>query len=273
MVISNNKLSKSDFTKLSSFIHHNFGIRLPEIKKTMLECRLQKRMNALKFPSLKDYCEYIFTHEGQSKELVHMIDVVTTNKTDFFREPGHFDYLSSGYLPYIQDSGKPLKIWSAGCSSGEEPYTIAMVIHEYDATINYEITGTDISTEILAKAETGVYQAERVSAIPMEIRRKYFLKSKDALKKTVRVVPELRRKVRFERLNFMDESYAIPTSFDIVFCRNVLIYFDKATQERVITKLCSKLNPGGVFFLGHSESITDMDVPLQQIHPTIFRRI
>jgi chemotaxis protein methyltransferase CheR len=151
-----------------------------------------------------------------------------------------------------------------------------MVFNEYsekNQMLNYTITATDLSTQVLNKAIAAVYNEERVAGIPLALKRKYFLKSKDPLKKTVRIVPQLRSRVNFERLNFMDDTLAVATEFDIIFCRNVIIYFDKSTQEKVINKLCDKLKPGGYFFLGHSESITNMQVPLEQIRPTVFRKV
>jgi len=271
-------MTNEEFRKVSSFIYSDYGIKMPPAKKTMLESRLQKRLGTLKINSFREYCDYVFSPEGQRMELIHMIDVVTTNKTDFFREPVHFDYLTNSCLPEMsqgRNSSRPLRIWSAGCSSGEEPYTIAMVAREFAEInpFNFSILGTDLSTEILQKASTAIYNEDRVDAIPMTLKRKYFLKSKNSIKKTVRITPELRSHVSFQRLNFMDDSYNVPYNFDLIFCRNVLIYFDRTTQERVISNLCAKLNKGGIFFLGHSESIQDMNLPLQQIKPTIFRKI
>lgn len=207
-----------------------------------------------------------------------MIDAVTTNKTDFFRESAHFDFLAQYALPELCNtvaSGRELKIWSAACSSGEEVYTLAAVINEYaEQTGNpeFHVLGTDISTRILSTAVDAIYPEEKVSGIPAVIKRKYFLRSKDRTKKTVRVAPGLRMKTRFRRINLMDDSYDVPGSYDIIFCRNVLIYFDKATQESVLRKLCAKLVHGGFLFLGHSESASNMQLPVQQVKPTILRK-
>jgi chemotaxis protein methyltransferase CheR len=186
--------------------------------------------------------------------------------------------MTNKILPELtsKNNGSTIKIWSAGCSSGEEPYTIAMVMHEFSehkAHLDYSIFATDLSTQVLNKAVTAVYNEDRVATLPFTIKKKFFLRSKSDTNRTVRVVPELRRKVIFQRLNFMDDHYDVPQTFDIIFCRNVLIYFDKDTQEKVINKLASKLRPGGYFFLGHSESVTQMDVPLSQIKPTVFKKI
>jgi len=271
------KLTDADFKKLSLFIHKFFGIKMPEAKKIMLQSRLQKRLRALGIMSFKSYVEYVFSKKG-SGEIIHMMDVVSTNKTDFYREPTHFDFLKSTVLPEFTRTGmlNKLKVWSAGCSSGEEAYTISMILSDYTLArpgFDYSIYGTDISTQILKKAIDGIYTADRVDVVPLDQKRKYLLKSKDKVKKLVRIVPALRKKTKFERLNFIDSNYAVNEVFDVIFCRNVLIYFDRETQESVINKLCRNLKKGGYFFLGHSESITGINVPLKHLQPTIFQKI
>ena len=271
-------MSSADFNRLSSFIYTHYGIKLPHTKKTMLEGRLHKRLSALKLTGFKAYCDYLFSTEGQRLELTPMIDLVTTNKTDFFREAAHFDFLTRDVLPKLfkEQHSKPFKIWSAGCSTGEEPYTMAMVLSEFGANnpgFNYDIFATDISTRVLESAITAVYQEEKVLPIPLGYKKKYLLKSKDARNRTVRIVPELRSKVSFGRLNFIDGDFSNIPAFNAVFCRNVLIYFDRETQEKVIRKLASKIEKGGFLFLGHSESVSGMDLPLTQVQPAIFKKI
>jgi chemotaxis protein methyltransferase CheR len=277
MVLTNLKMSATDFQRLSSFIYDEYGIKMTPVKKTMLESRLQKRLTSLNIPSYKEYCDFLFSTAGKQQEVIQMIDLVTTNKTDFFREPAHFEFLTTQVLPVFINHypNRQLKVWSAGCSSGEEPYTLAMVLNEFSEkmqTIGYDITATDLSTQVLNKAVSAVYTEERIAGIPLQLKKKYFLKSKDPFKKTVRIMPQLRSKVHFARINFMDDTLDVSGDFDIIFCRNVIIYFDKTTQEKVINKLCAKLKPGGYFFLGHSESITNMRVPLEQLKPTVFRK-
>jgi len=269
-------LEKADFKRLSTFIYGELGIRMPEEKRFMLQMRLQKRLAALNIPSFREYIDYVFSHEGERGELSNMIDLVTTNKTEFFRESNHFDFLSLEALPKLINSGRrQIKVWSAGCSSGEEPYTLAMVLNEFSSQnpgFDYSILGTDLSSRMLKQAVLAVYTKERVANMNMNLIRRYFLKSKDASKKTVRVCPELRSKVSFMRLNLMDGYYNVNEMFDLIFCRNVLIYFDRDTQEKVINRLCTHLKPEGFFFLGHSESITNLNVPLKQLRPTIFTK-
>jgi chemotaxis protein methyltransferase CheR len=272
-------LSEDEFQRLSTYIFSEFGIKMPPVKKIMLQSRLQKRLRELQMNNFKDYVDFVFSEEGLSNEVIHMIDVVSTNKTDFFREPIHFDFLQSVILPELAGnhfSGRPLKIWSAGCSSGEEPYSIAMTIAEFQEKfpeLDYQILATDISSRILKSAVEAIYKESRAELIPMSLRKKYLLKSKDRTNPSVRIVPDLRKKVVFQRLNFMEHNYSTGDTFDVIFCRNVLIYFDRDTQEKVINRLCTKLKSGGYFFLGHSESITNINVPLRQIRPTIFQRI
>lgn len=268
------RLSDKDFQKLSVLIYSNYGIKMPETKKIMLEGRLRKRLKANNIDSFEEYCEFLFSKEGIRKELIQMIDVVSTNKTDFFREPAHFDFLQSELLPSFL--GMPLKIWTSACSTGEEAYSIAISVEEcrdLGRIPDYSIYCTDISTQVLDKALLGVYDESRVSNIPINIRRKYFQKNKNKDAQLIRVNPELRNRMTFNRLNLMDISYNVPMGFDVIFCRNVLIYFDKQTQEKVVSNLCRHLKTGGFFFLGHSESISGFDLPLKTIKPTIFQKL
>ena len=267
------KMSKSNFIKLSQFIYDNYGIKMNDGKQVMLEGRLQKRLKHNNIATYDEYCDFLFSEKGMQTELIHMIDVVTTNKTDFFREPHHFEFLKNFLVNY---SPNFLKVWSAGCSSGEEPYTLTMVLTEYkqqNPRFDFSILATDISSRILQKASDAIYPEKVVEVIPLALKQKYLLKSKDREAQTVRVVKSLRQKITFHRLNFMDTHYPFPNDFDVVFCRNVLIYFDKQTQEDVINKLCSKLKDNGFLFLGHSESIAGLNVPLKQLQPTIYQKI
>ena len=274
-------LSQDLFTKLSSFIYETCGIKMPPTKLTMLEARLIKRMRALGFVSFEEYSRFLFSPEGTNNELVHMIDAVTTNKTDFFREPQHFDYLVNKAIPdLIKSTGagirRTLTAWSAACSSGEEPYTLAMVLEEYGKKtpgFHSMVLATDISTKMLEKAKNAIYDEERIMPVPMELRKRYFMRSKDPKNKAVRVIPDLRSKVRFRWLNFMNEDFGLREKMDIIFCRNVLIYFDRPTQEKVVDHLCRHLAVGGYLFTGHSETLSGMDLPIEPVANTISRRI
>ncbi len=272
------KLTDSDFKRLSELIYGGYGIKMPNEKRTMLEGRLMKRLRFHQIKTFAQYCDYVFSPKGLEQEIIYLINVVSTNKTDFFRESAHFEFLYDIALPefYARRKTEPIKIWSSACSSGEEPYTIAMVISEFGrqkgVPLAHHIFGTDISSDILDKAQQGIYKNERVIDMPDSYRRRYFMNNKDPQKNLVRIVPELRKNTSFMRLNLMDASYPIHDQFDVIFCRNVLIYFDRPTQEAVINKLCDHLVPGGYFFLGHSESATGMKVPLTPLRPTVFKR-
>ncbi len=272
------ELSDQDFKAFSQFIYSEFGIKMPPVKRVMLQGRLLKRIRQLNMSSYTQYKEYLFSQDGQREEIFNFLNVVTTNKTDFFREPIHFDFLKNHVLPEFdeQNTHTPFKIWSAGCSSGEEMYTIAITLNEFkniQPAFNYAMLGTDISQEVLSKASKGIYPLNKVDIIPLELKKKYLLKSKDKINPTVKIRPELQSHVTLKYLNLMDTSYSsINEQFDAIFCRNVLIYFDRPTQESVINKLSAKLKTGGYFFIGHSESLTGMDVPLEHIKPTIFRK-
>jgi len=271
------RLQNREFERLSSFIYQHCGIKMPPAKRTMLEARLQKRLRVLALPSFADYCDYLFSRTGMEQELVAMTDLVTTNKTDFFREPEHFNYLTGKVLPEWQaqfGNRRPFAIWSAGCSTGEEPYTMAMVLAEYGETnagFSYSILATDISTRVLEKAHKAIYDDDRIGPISPVMKRKYLLRSKDRASGLVRIVPELRDRVRFKRLNFMDADFDMRDELDVVFCRNVVIYFDRPTQEKLVNKFCRQLRRGGYLFMGHSETLNGLDVPLVQVCPTVYR--
>jgi chemotaxis protein methyltransferase CheR len=272
------KMKDRDFQQFSSFIYDQVGIQLPPTKKTMLEARLQKRLKVLNIDSFEDYGRFVFSPQGQQSELVHLIDVVTTNKTDFFREPGHFSFLVEKALPTILDRTErsathPIRIWSAGCSSGEEPYTLAMVAAEYAALrrdFRFSILASDISTRILETAQKAIYPEDRTEEIAMHIKKKYLLRSRDRQRGLIRICPELRSLVTFKRINFMDAHFGLSEKMDIIFCRNVVIYFDKPTQQNLMRKFHQQLRPGGYLFLGHSETLNGIDVDFKAVGSTVY---
>lgn len=272
------RLSDRDFARLSRFIYEQCGIRMPEAKKTMLEGRLQKRLRFLGLRSFADYIEYLFNPAEHNQELVQMIDLVTTNKTDFFREPDHFDYLQKQVLPawWDQYGTRQLMVWSAGCSTGQEPYTLAMVLHEFAASrpgFDFQILATDISTRVLEQARKAVYPEELLAPVPQVLKTKYLLRSKDRQSGLVRIVPQLRAKVRFRRLNFLDSDFGLREPLDIIFCRNVIIYFDRATQVRLLQRFYGHMRAGAHIFMGHSETLSGLDVPLVSVASTVYRKI
>jgi chemotaxis protein methyltransferase CheR len=270
------QLSGKNFRRLAEFIHGYSGIKMSATKRTMLEGRLRRRMRATRIDSLNAYCRYLFDEGGMDAEIIHLIDAVTTNKTEFFREPAHFRFLESTALPALARTGRrSIKAWSAACSTGAEPYTLAMVLEEHiraGARQDYSILCTDLCTEVLGQAVAGVFSEAMVQPVAMELRRRYLMRARDPRRNEVRIAPDLRSRLSFARLNLMDDQYPVDRDMDLIFCRNILIYFDKATQAGVLTRLCSHLRPGGYLFLGHSESIVGIDLPVTQIANTVFQR-
>lgn len=271
-------MSIGEFERLSEFIRSQCGIKMPPGKKVMLEARLQKRLRTLGFTSFRQYCEHLFDERCGCEEIVHFINAVTTNKTDFFREPQHFTVLTDTILPEHLDAGgagRGFRVWSAGCSTGEEPYTIAMVLSEFGALhpgFKFSILATDISTKVLDKAKQAIYDQERVVTVPLELKQKYLMRSRDRDRSLVRIVPELRAAVQFEQVNLMDEDLRLSEPLDVIFCRNVIIYFERHNQELLLRRLSRCLKPGGYLFLGHSETVHGFDLPLVRVTSTVYRK-
>ena len=270
-------LTNSDLGRLCDLVYAESGIKLTLDKKVMLEMRLNRRLRDLDLGSYAEYCDYLFAGHHQKEEVVHLIDVVTTNKTDFFRESAHFEILVNRVLAEHEagaEGGREFRVWSAGCSTGEEPYTLAMVLDHYavsHAGFRFKILATDISNTVLAKATKGVFSSEVVRPVPADLRRKYFMRSRDPSSNQLRVVPELRQAIEFRRLNLM-EDFRLDEPMDAIFCRNVIIYFDRPTQERLLEKLSRQLVSGGYMFMGHSEALHNMDIPLVPVAPALYRK-
>ncbi len=269
-------LTTANFQRLAAFIHSYAGIKMPPSKRTMLEGRLRRRLRALGIPDVNDYCHFLFEEDGLADETIDLIDAVTTNKTEFFREPAHFDFLLEQGLPTLADKGKhQIKIWSAACSTGAEPYTIAMIMEEFRQArrdIDYWILCTDICTDVLAQALAGRFSQEMIEPVSAARRQRYLMRARDPSRAEVRIKPHLRARLSFARLNLMDETYPVDANMDIIFCRNMLIYLDKPTQAKVLERLCDHLSPGGYLLLGHSESIVGLDLPVSQVANTVFQK-
>jgi chemotaxis protein methyltransferase CheR len=270
-------MTDHELKEFSEFIYAELGIKITQAKKTMLQARLQRRLRTLDMTSYGQYLDYLRSLKGLEVELPQMVDAVTTNTTSFFREPKHFEFLSSTILPEWRkrNPNRVFSVWNAGCSSGEEPYSTAMVLLDHServAPLRFTIVATDISTDILHKAARAVYEDEKIGTIPVDFRRKYLLRSKDRTKRLVRIAPEVRAKVSFRRLNFMDD-FQFRERMDLIFCRNVMIYFDKKTQHELVQKFCDHLDPGGHLFIGHSESLSGTGLPLKQLAPATYQRI
>lgn len=279
-IMSTPDLTDDQFLRLSAFIQKNVGIKMPDEKRIMVQSRLNSRLKALKIKDFDSYLEYAFapTEDGM-EEIAHLINAITTNLTNFFREQPHFDYMTSTVLPEFAKKGlHRIELWSAGCSSGQEPYTLSIVMSEFmrthpNAFRDFSILATDISSKVLNKGLDAVYQISEIDKVPFDLKKRYFLKSKDPAQQKCRVNKETREKVTFMRLNFMDSHYPVSSPKNIIFCRNVLIYFNKQTQEAVIRKLIEHLVPGGYLFLGHSETIFGMNLPLVTVAPTVFKKL
>jgi chemotaxis protein methyltransferase CheR len=271
-------LRDSDFQRLAEFIEDYCGIRTPEGKRTLVEGRLRRRVRALGLSSLDEYCYALFDQGRLAEETVPLIDAITTNKTEFFREGEHFQLLIDRLLPEWlarrSRGEQQLKLWSAGCSTGAEAYTLAMLLDAFNRAqrgFRFSILATDISSDVLARAKAAVYPEEMVEPVPEELRRRYFLRARDPSARTVRLCPAIRQMVAFGRLNLMSPVYPV-NEMDIIFCRNTLIYFERETQQKVLAKLSSHLQPGGYLFVGHTETVSGMDLPLKQVATSVFMR-
>lgn len=278
--MDNNLLSSQQFSRVSTFIQTNFGIKLPPSKKVMVSARLQKRMRQVGLATMDNYINYVFSKKGKQCELIHMIDSVTTNKTSFFREATHFESLCDTILPLLLTekrlgTGRQLRVWSSACSSGEEPYTLAMTLSEFSEKqpgVRFSIVASDISTKVLKIASKGIYGEKSISNLPMLLRKKYLLRSKDRAMGLVQFKGNIRKSIDFRRINLMNDDFDIKQKMHVIFCRNVLIYFDKEIQEALMHRFAKQLLPGGFLFIGHSESLTGMNVPFEQLMPTVYRK-
>ena len=266
-------LTDKEFEQFQSLIYQQVGIKLDTQKKTMLVSRLGKRLRHLKLVSFQAYFDCVNGKEGE-EELTQLLDLVSTNKTDFFREPVHFDFLREQVIPKVEAT-RTLRIWSSASSSGEEAYTIAMTLCDAipgRSGWNIKILASDISTRVLAKAASGIYEEERVATVPKDFVRRYFLRGKGEQANKVKVRPYLREMVTFRRINLMDPTFPIKKSLDVIFCRNVMIYFDRETQASLIGKFYRYLSPGGYLFIGHSESLQWIEHQFTYVKPTIYQK-
>lgn len=274
-------LSEKEFAQFRELIYKVAGISLSENKKHLVQSRLQKRLRHHSLTRYQDYYNLVATQEVNSPEMIELVNCITTNKTDFFREPHHFEFVTKTLLPEVERRtarGEPkrLRIWHAGCSTGEEPYTLAITLaealgreHEWDV----RQLASDIDTQVLSHAEHGVYERERVETIPAPLISKYFLGGKGEKSGFVKVKPELQRQITFRRINLLEDNWPIRHGalFDVVFCRNVVIYFDKPTRKRLFARYASVLRPGGYMFIGHSESLIGISDAFESLGKTIYR--
>ena len=273
--LQNVEMTEAEFKKISGLIYDRCGIHLNDGKKELVKARLGKRIRNGHFRSFRDYYEYVVQDET-GQELVHMLDSISTNFTSFFREEKHFDYLRRELLPALISGKKEKKIrfWSAGCSSGEEVYSIIITLLETlenSSAWDLKVLATDLSSKVLQTAAAGIYAKEKIRSIPSDLVRRYFLKGEDHWQDYVKVKDVLKRYVSFRRLNFM-EPFSFPEPFDCIFCRNVMIYFDKRTQAYLVNRFYENLTKGGVLLIGHSESLAGIQHPLRYVKPAIYQK-
>ncbi len=269
-------ITDHEFDLIRRLVYDESGINLTDNKKQLVIGRLGKRLRTLGLRTFKEYNAYL-KDAGGEQEVTTLLDCISTNKTDFFREPGHFDFLRREFIPGFLNSGngKKLRIWSAACSTGEEPYSIAITLHESIAEIeSYDVKmlASDISTKVLGAADRGVYESERLKPIPYNVMQRHFLIGSGNNKGRFKVKRHLRNMIVYRRINLMDENYPISTRFDVIFFRNAMIYFDKPTQTEVIDKLSRYLKDGGYMFLGHSETLQGTDCGLRYVRPNVYRK-
>jgi chemotaxis protein methyltransferase CheR len=268
-----------DYEFIRGLVYTHSRINLGADKKELVSARLGKRLRATGLTTITDYCRHLQGPRA-TEELPHLIDVISTNHTYFFREIAHFDFLTQTILPELMAARQAarwprLNIWSAACSSGEEPYTIALVMEQFfgrQATWPWQLDATDISNPVLAKAREGAYKSEALEKIPPAQLRAFFQEGAGALAGTFRVKPALQQNIRFRQLNLLGPSLPFSEPFQIIFCRNVMIYFDRATQEELVARLSRLLVPGGYLLVGHSESLTGIKHSMESVRPAVYRR-
>lgn len=269
------RMSDKEFDALRTLIYENIGIEIRPHKRHLLINRLTKRLRHLGIGAFSDYLRFLDESAFSKQELTELIDAVTTNKTDFFREPKHYDVLRDSVIPAIvRESGRSnrtIRLWSSACSSGEEPYTLAICLSEYLREYpgwKFEILASDVSETMLRTAVSGIYEENKIKPVPFDLLRKYFLKGERRYK----VDPELARKVTFKKINLKMDYQRMLSGFDIVFCRNVLIYFNNESQRQIIDKHWRVLRPGGFLFLGHSETMHGGGPRFEYVAPSVYRK-
>jgi len=263
------ELTDRQFRRIGDIVYRECGIVLKSGKEALVRARLVKRLRALKMRDFGEYMEYLQSDNGR-EELGLLIDVMTTNKTSFFREMAHFDFLGETVLPKL--TGRKLRFWSAACSSGEEPFSIAMFLLDRMQGLrsrDVKILATDISPTILEKAGRAIYDEGMLLDLPSTFMRKYFVKVGNENPPTYQVSGDVRKMVRIARLNLL-HSWPMKGSFNLIFCRNVMIYFDKLTQQSLINRFWEILEPGGYLFVGHSEGMSGIKHKFRYVRPATY---
>jgi len=261
-------LAPQEFDQIRQLARQTFGLDLKNGKEELVSARLRRLVKDGGFRSFQEYHRHVLA-DSTGQSLAHMIDALATNHTSFLREPDHFDFLRQQVLPTLAARG-PLEVWSAACSTGEEVWTLAFILNEALPSRTVRISATDISNKALRFAERASYPAERCHGLPANWLSRYFV-PEDGSPKTYRINPQIRNQVTFRRLNLV-EPLSWPRPFPVIFCRNVMIYFDRATQERVVQQLAAHLEPGGYLFVGHAESLTGVSHSLEYVRPAVYRK-
>jgi len=267
-------MSPSDLATFQKILHEKSGIVLTDSKRALVESRVTQRLRALNMDSYGVYLQFL--QEDQSgEEMVQLIDVISTNITKFFREPDHFDLLDSTLENWAGQGMKHCRIWSAACSTGEEPYTLAMTVHKHvlKHRLDLKILATDISTRVLAHAQAGIYDEDRLVTVPDSLKSKYFRAQAGNAAGSYAVSEELKRLIMFHRLNFTVFPYPIKGMFDVIFCRNAMIYFDRDLRTRMVREFARLLKPGGILMIGHSETLMGLDNLYRTIKPSVYLRL
>jgi chemotaxis protein methyltransferase CheR len=272
------RITDAEFKYLRDLIYAHTGISLTEHKRALVCARLAKRLRHHRIGTFTDYYHLLTERDPEGLELVEMINCITTNKTDFFRETHHFQFLVDRVVPERRALTRPgmrrLRLWSAGCSTGEEAYSAAITLHNAlpaEEGWDVRILASDIDTRVLEHGASGVYTEEQASHVPEALRHRYFLKGAAANAGRVKAKPVIQDMVHFRHLNLMDEPWPMRGPFDVIFCRNVVIYFDRETQRRLVERLLRLLRPGGYLFLGHSESLIGTDRSVHHIGQSIYQ--
>lgn len=266
-------IEDQEFQTLVAYMRKNFGINLSQ-KRNLIEGRLGNHLQDSGFTSYKAYLDHVFNDHSEL-ELSNLVNRLTTNHTFFMREANHFDYLKATVLPEMEQrlAKREIRIWSAGCSSGEEPYTLTMLMHEYfkhqKASWDTRILATDISAKVLSQARQGRYPSSSTDTLPEGWLNRYFVRAGDQWQ----INDKIKNEVVFRSLNLIQNSYPFKQKFHVIFCRNVMIYFEKATKVELVKRLYDLTEPGGYLFIGHAESIAREDTQYQYVQPAVYRKI
>lgn len=267
--------TEADFNRVRTVVHAYAGIHLAESKQNLVYNRLARRLRALGFDDFQSYLSYV-EGEGKDEEFTHLINAITTNLTFFFREVHHFEFLSEELFPSLirkNADTRKVRIWSAGCSTGEEPYSLAIVAKEsFPAGWDVRIDASDLDTNVVETGKEGIYSIEALKGVTQERVKRWFLRGSGANGGMVKVKPELKEIIRFQQVNLMNE-WPWNEPFDVIFCRNVVIYFDKPTQQRLFSRYHQTLKPDGHLFIGHSESLYKVSEQFKLLGKTIYQKI